>query len=475
MQTTELTRTDVVPPHLLDFDLVTYEGFLPNVVHVTGYEIPGYTRYYEEVSPDEEGPRSQWKNFQHYKLDSSSFVPSGYNYLTSTAYVSNSLGTLAQGVVEDPFFGYDATQYGKGGLYNKDLIPMYVEGSDGSFVPPPDDLIAIKDASLASMLPIIKSNLSIVNSILELRDFSSLPRTIKTLSSLPAFKILPEVRQRFRLAYRGWTKSLRQWNRAAADTYLQASFNVLPLLSDISGIYSALKRTERRINDFITRSGKTRHSHYRKLLAESPLTVRDEFPPAAVQPLYNGGLQLASSLQTQRFVYSDPTTFHAEIEYNYNYTRYQVEHARLLSLLDAVGANLNPAIIWNAIPWSFVVDWVFGVSQWLSKQRIGFMDPQINIHRYLWSVKRSRRIVVQRQITSFINGVTLETSKSPWIPLPSTNESAYRRSVGIPEASSIISSGLNVREFSLGAALVLARRRHPTRRKSWAFNYEFPG
>jgi len=434
------------------------------------YQIPGYYRYFEEVSPTQEGPRSEWKRFEHYKLATSSGTDSSMRVPLASSTVYSSDGTTAKAWVNEPYVAYETSQYGAGGQLNLGLTPLYVKRSDLGFVPEPDDLQALKDASLAFMLPLIRPELSLINSIIELKDFASLPRTIKTLSSLP--ELIPSVRQRFALAYRSFTKSAREWARAGADSYLQAKFNILPLLSDISGIKTALTRTERRLNDFITRAGRVQRRHYTRVLNEYPLSSYSENNvPLPVSPLYNGGLSFATTSVSRRYVYSQPTTFHAEIQYNYNYTEYQIEHARLLSLLDAVGANFNPAVIWNAIPWSFVVDWVFGVSRWLNNNRVGLMDPQINIHRYLWSVKRSRKVLVQRQFTALDNAILGSSVKSQWIPLPIVNESAYRREVGLPEASSITSSGLNANEFSLGAALVIARRSHQTRRTSWPSNF----
>jgi len=174
----------------------------------------------------------------------------------------------------------------------------------------------------------------------ELKDFVSLPHTIKTLSSLPEF--FSGVHQRLALAYKGFRGTLREWNRAGAESYLQAKFNILPLLSDISGLKAALTRTERRMNDFITRAGRTQKRHYGRILAEyPPSSFSENMTPQPVAPLYNGGLQFATTSVSQRYVNSELTTFHAEIQYNYNYTAYQLEHARVLSLLDAVGVNLT--------------------------------------------------------------------------------------------------------------------------------------
>jgi hypothetical protein len=87
------------------------------------------------------------------------------------------------------------------------------------------------------------------------------------------------------------------------------------------------------------------------------------------------------------------------------------------------------------------------------------MEPQINIHRYLWSIRRERRVLVTRQVMdSLIQGRGPNPKRSV-IPLPVVVSTAYRRSVGLPLRSSVILSGLSSTEFSLGAALVLSQRR----------------
>jgi hypothetical protein len=166
--------------------------------------------------------------------------------------------------------------------------------------------------------------------------------------------------------------------------------------------------------------------------------------------------------QQGRQVSYDASAFHAEIEYNYNYTQYQTEHARLLGLLDYFGVNLNPQIIWNAIPWSFVVDWVFSVGRFLDRFKVSNMEPKINIRRYLWSIKRKRTVVTTRYtipIESWWHP-PLKLSHHRTVPASVVEETAYRRQVGLPGSSLIESSGVSLKEFTLGAALVLSRRRH---------------
>jgi hypothetical protein len=408
---------------------------------------PRYAARAERAHPvDIQGNyKDQWNSFDHYKIgqdETSGYYTYPLPIVPNSFGVHNSYGSYL-GYTRLPYALY-YSEFGEAGQLNNGLTGFVSERADGGFVPPPADLDKLVLASLASMLPVIKAELSIVNSIIELKDFESLPKTLKKIEEVT--RKIPRT-----------LRTLRQFFAGAADGYLQAKFNLLPLLSDISGIRTALSRTERRINDFITRSGRVQHRHYNRALTELVPTVDTAYGAAPSGTISSP--DLAESVVYQRYTYPDPTIFHAEIEYNYNYTRYQLEHARILALYDALGFNLNPAIIWNAIPWSFVIDWVLGVSQWLSTQRIGFMDPKINILRYLWSVKRSRRIVVQRQVSvpAYVDGPY--SVASGWVPLPTVRETAYSRVVGLPSEHSILTSGLNASEFSLAAALVIARKR----------------
>jgi len=155
------------------------------------------------------------------------------------------------------------------------------------------------------------------------------------------------------------------------------------------------------------------------------------------------------------------------MQYNYNYDAYQLEHARALSLLEAFGGNNLPLILWNAIPWSFVIDWLVGVNLWLADhgqiEGTG-MVPKINICQYLWSIRRRRRTIVSSKITSpkFYAGTgSTETYPPQYITHPVADETAYRRDVSLPSASSIVSSGLSFTEFTLGASLaILHKRKH---------------
>lgn len=399
---------------------------------------------------DNKGIHANWKDCQHYLSVAADPSPMGGSVISSWKYAGSDL-TCATGVMTSPY-GFYRGSFGDAGELDSGLPAFYSVQPDGSFIAPPAKLDELNGRALASMLPLIKSDMSLVNSLIELKDFMTLKQHVQSVRA-EAINLTHSLLRRFRgrntMAPAG---ALRLILRQAAGNYLQWKFNFSPLVSDIKAIHKALKTIERRINDLVTRSGRVQYRHFGFNWNEFPNSEPQESTVSCVQL----DTTIHTSLKFTRTVNHLPTTFHAQIQYNYNYTAYQREHARVLGLLDALGVNCNLAIIWNAIPWTFVIDWLLGVSRWLNQFSMANMKPQINIHRYLWSVRRERNIYVTRRSTW--STFSSSTKDSNEVVLPVVTQTAYRRQTGVPSSSSILSSGLNSQEFTLGAALVVSRR-----------------
>jgi len=413
---------------------------------------PEYSIFYEcKTDQDHSTARRDWKSFEHYKIGrttsqsahgvrvASSYWDTYPDYFEGT-WVDGRAGVVAL------HNGNPALRFGEPGFPIQGLPSFKVVRDDGGFVPKPSNLDELVMRSLKTMLPSIKAELSAINSVIELKDFKSLPKSLRNVTDL-----LTKVKVS--------GKTLREMLRKGSDGYLQAKFNVIPLVSDILGVKAALSSVESKMNQLVTQSRKLQKRHFTFFFNEFT-DVSNEFssndPSYGIyRDSFSPMPSIISYSMLKRDVRYEPSVFHAEIEYNFNYTRYQVEHAQLLVFLDKLGINPNPQIIWNAIPWSFVVDWVLGVGQYLKDHggRLN-MEPKINIRRYLWSVKRSRQVFTRldSSIDSVLDPQNMSTT------MPTVKETAYRRDSGLPPSSSFTTSGLSPTEFSLGAALVLSRR-----------------
>jgi hypothetical protein len=474
---------------------VTYNGTPPSwnppfaIDIPLDFKIPDITSEFERLLSDDDGDQTKWKSCQHYSAwlaypRGTYSVPFSWSILSGTAIGSYSTRDDSGA---HPLLGVDSSilsnAFGPFGEHSKGLPLMHQDQPDGSFILPPPGVDALVVKSLRTMMPGIKSELSLINSLIELKDFRSLPRLITGGGGLfslfkPGSKPLAEPRKGKRLSdfqrsvrrtFGGSDLTLREGLQLAADSYLQIGFNILPLLSDITSIFRVISRTIGRINDLVDRQGKRQVRHftytwYPMHIAGTNLTITyalnegqfSQYVPTTGETGGYAGHMLGMEF-TRDVLVERPAVFHAELEYSYHLTRFQNEHARLLGFLDALGVSLDPAIIWNAIPWSFIVDWLISVSKWLGDRKVLNLGPVINMSQYLWSWKMQRTI--RSSFRSYQVGNCPSVQRTY---LPDLNEVAYRRQVGLPGRSSFETSGLNSNEFSLGVALAITRRKRPT-------------
>jgi len=332
---------------------------------------------------------------------------------------------------------------------------MADESADAKHVVPlhssHDDMAA---HALRVMLPHVKEELSLLNSIYELKDMKTVPRTYKRVALM---------------AKKG-KGALRRILGGTADSYLQGSFNVLPLINDVLNIQSSLASVETEMRKLLRDQFKLRRRHYTcplpggdfrysaRSTAGKPSKDCNFWIAPTDSPAMLQDAKIAGSVSADRHTYYPDSTFHMEIEYSYWFSHFQREHAKILTLLDKFGVNVNAAIIWNAIPWSFVVDWIFNVNRWIDQFKIQNMEPSVLIHRCLTSQRITR--------TTYVNVTYHDPQYGPMVPQKvryngyKIVESSYRRTSGLPYVTeALATSGLSLKEISLATALILSKRR----------------
>jgi hypothetical protein len=246
--------------------------------------------------------------------------------------------------------------------------------------------------------------------------------------------------------------TLRRIFAVVSDAYLQKEFNFGPLLSDITGLARAIAEFRRQAAELLRREGLDQFRHFR-------CPIGDPYTNVSAKVSIDSDIiqNLDGYYVCKKFVTYNEATFNATIRYDFSLTEFERENALLGTILDRIGVNVDPTIIWNAIPWSFVVDWVFGVNHWLKNFRRRNIEPRCNIHSYCYSVKIDRTIDTLMDINQ---GAVY--AKPAVVPLAQIHETAYRRVVPdvIDLSSSFRTSGLSPKEFSLSGALIFSRGRH---------------
>jgi hypothetical protein len=450
----------------------------------TSYTQPSVQKVYSKIMSDPVWVKDKWKNCQHHTVKYGVGTTSktyGFPFvLKSATDIGHYTGGFAP--FELAYSGLAFSTYGPLGDHLTGLPNLLQDEELGDgFVPKPTNLDQYITASLGAMLPKIRAEMSLVNSLVELKDFRHLPSTLLGLKNF-ASRLSNVVKRKTKLkggtklargSFSASTPTMSESLGVASDAYLQQQFNILPLLSDICGFNTAIRRTRSRVNDLLVRQGKRQIKHFKLLV---PMNQAASTSGEALYQLHGGQFDgYIGNTSVQTGAYASPACsfkcvrevipdtyaeFHAQVEYNFWFTRFQTENARWLGLLDALGVNLNPAIIWNAIPWTFVVDWVVDISQWLNQRKVLNMEPAVNISRYMWSWKFQRTVRLRIAANSELSPDFLG-----YVYLPDLQETIYRRELSNPTYIQYLTgSGLSSRELSLGVALAITsgkrRRTH---------------
>lgn len=415
---------------------------------------PEFYRLYELKSVDTKGPVTQWKPCQHYKRWAEYSPVDGDVECYTPLYPDKGLRVSIPHRPYTCYWGARTSNIGPPGYPFQGQPSWYSEQEGTDLIPPPSNLEELIAASIKTMRPGIKAELSLLNSIYELKDMKTLVRTkdkfVETWNSIRRMLASNQAK--------GVNKSILG---STAEAYLQQQFNLSPLVGDIVGIYKTLTTLEKRVKRILKSNGKVVTRHFLSEL-EPSTTIVDNWPPdSSTLHLTNLGVYgdyVCGDGRYHRTIEVSPSVFRAHCTMRYTLGKMEVEYARLFALLDSFGVNLNPAIVWNAIPWSFVVDWVVGVSQFLDDFKTRNLEPEVEILQYCWTLTKRRTARVNVSFDFYDGYDASRPMKSSYsMKMPVIHESAFRRDVVLPTSSLLTTSGVNLREVTLASALAYTR------------------
>lgn len=192
--------------------------------------------------------------------------------------------------------------------------------------------------ALDKMMPTLESDLSLTNFLLELRDFKKL------------FSII--------------TESLPKLLAAA---HLNYEFGWKPFLGDIQKILNLLGNFDKLLS---------------KLIAEQhQVNVRHaSIPLPTPEPVNTDGFDISVKWKTEPI-------YRATMKYSYSLPELSHLQMKVRGALDAFGLDISASVIWEAIPFSFVVDWFIDVQGFLSQFNKPYLEPKIKIIDFCSSIK----------------------------------------------------------------------------------------
>jgi hypothetical protein len=275
----------------------------------------------------------------------------------------------------------------------------------------------LKREAWAAIQPELNSGFSLLNFLLELRDVKEIwalgNKCNSWLGLLGRAKPDP-------------TKSL-------AEIHLLYQFGLKPLVSDIIEMFDLIKGVDKKINKFIEDGKKVRPYHFRKVVSEDETEV---LPSSAYDALYEG-------CRTEYF---------CTISLSYEYKRPPMFEG----LLRVWGLRPTVEHIWNAIPYTFIIDWIFKVNNFLRQLD---KDPglSIAIHDYCDTTKVTNWRESRNHVpATYAIGYLRRYIERENAPIWRVSRVAYLRQPGLPNIGYAfpVRDTLSLRELMLAGSLL---------------------
>lgn len=312
------------------------------------------------------------------------------------------------------YSGYDPTSGYTANVTNQNLLPERPWYAD-DLVPYPSqqEVSACAERAYKQWATVIPDNVSIANFIWELREIKSLiPQLMrfKTLSSAEFGKNLGTI----------------------SNNYLAYQFGWKPLLSDIKKFCRLIPSVIDRI-EFLKKS-------YRKFTYLN--SYSGDFTANHVQSVPTGGAPTTVEVRTQ--ISHFRSDFRAKCIIWHDIPDLDGDLVFLKAFATALGLNRPGSIIWNAIPFSFLVDWFVKVGDYVdARSTLNFMGGRLRVYPLGYSVKTTCRVVFW-----------LKYLNNGWNHMGHIKIERYARNVGIPiSASELVNTDLTSTQQTLLAAL----------------------
>jgi len=275
--------------------------------------------------------------------------------------------------------------------------------SPGDFLETHSDLI---HNEFAKMRPSVNEGLSLANFLLELKDLPKLFSTIfkknlKFKHALSDFSQYSEELKQIawlkasgrpyrhlykRLGHSGAGLKSRQeldefLDGPISDNILAINFGYKPLVSDFLSTIDLAKNYVSRIENLLNNESKPLSRSRRITLQESVSTTSFATNHPWIQS--NGYGQMVHEVTTRKIV-------SANLTLKYSYALPAHFHsggadATCRKIIQLLGLDLRPDVIWNAIPWSFLADYVGNFSQFAAYHSSGFSS--LNIHATIVTIQ----------------------------------------------------------------------------------------
>lgn len=410
---------------------------------------PGYLYRAESIVDDNTKGKKASKPCTHSKIMNNVFYSPAQHLLEQDLYLGLTTqwrtGNLASHIANQ----FSTT----GDLLNFTLPTLASQGSS-----------VIKELFIGC-LPTLNDGNSAVNFLLELKDVRTLVRTASNLRRLisKTKRTVRNFRTAARKSKRTAARKSKQLKKnseslalasakASADVHLSYSFGIAPFINDVKRMYHTMRTLRDRIEWLEKNNDKVLKRHKRiRLTSPTFIGGNEQYYTGSMLAYYSGtwGAGTVSLRFNRRFIV--PPVLVGTLKYKYSLTSSVPLKDKISTYLSAFGVEANPKIAWDAIPFSFLVDWVVDVGEFLGSFKIDALGIQTVVLDYCYSIKY--HAICDCWVSEYN---PYRQKPTPYILVRQAERSYYERAVGVPNLNTVDVSGLGSREFLLGGSLVLA-------------------
>jgi hypothetical protein len=304
------------------------------------------------------------------------------------------------------------------------------------------------------------AELSLVNFLLELKDLHRVVRRIEELSAFQDWNRLCQLGNLRQYVTRG----------TLSVDYLNLQFGLCPFTRDVVSIAKALANWRKKLKLLLKRVHKieTIHATIHQYAAEgsdlpvgqfvySPVTNCDGTPaydsPAGRLELYRNNRSTPRVCMKYSILCEDMSEMNVELR----------------GFLSVLGLEWDPVIVWNAIPFSFLLDWIWDISEWLTRwaAKAAALPVKLRVHDFCITWKYNGSLTLSTDHLNRFDPQGEMTSHTRRFDIP---VSRFRRVQYQPDFEDLRLAGWDknvIEKTSLaGALLTTERLQHiPLRRK----------
>lgn len=228
----------------------------------------------------------------------------------------------------------------------------------------PNYLVSVGDelACINKAFQVIRpdlTSLSVPNFLLELTDIKSL-----WLSAKKNWSLLNKLRLENINAYRKYLL-LKKVPMQVIEDQIAYKFGLKPIVGDLKAMLDVIMNIQKKLEDFESKCG---------------TIIKGDTSVFNASAGGSGNLDYPAVGSKINYQWSCTQKVRGYIAYSPQFPAVWNGYDRIIRVyMDALGFELNPRIIWDAIPFTFVLDWFFGIGSWLDRFKIDALELPISL------------------------------------------------------------------------------------------------